>query len=178
MPRVVITGGPGAGKTTLLQELASRGYATVSESARAIISERRAAGLAPRPSRQAFAREILRRDIEKYEAASGASGWVFFDRGVPEALAMVDEVDPMPRAELTARLRLHPMHLLVFVLPPWPQIFTTDAERDHDFEHAVAVHRGLVRWYSTCGYELNEVPRLPVCQRADHVLRTLSCMEP
>lgn len=178
MPRVVITGGPGAGKTTLLQELASRGYATVSESARAIISERRAAGLAPRPSPQAFAREILRRDIEKYEAASGASGWVFFDRGVPEALAMVDEVDPMPRAELTARLQLHPMHLLVFVLPPWPQIYTTDAERDHDFEHAVAVHRGLVRWYSTCGYELNEVPRLPVSQRADHVLRTLSCMEP
>ncbi|MCW5658475.1 MAG: AAA family ATPase [Burkholderiaceae bacterium] len=39
MLRVGITGGPGVGKTTLLAELAARGYATVAESARAIISE-------------------------------------------------------------------------------------------------------------------------------------------
>src|ERR671938_223494 len=65
-PRVVITGGPGAGKTTLLAELAARGYTTVEESARAIIAERLTSGASRRPSPLAFAREILRRDIEKY----------------------------------------------------------------------------------------------------------------
>ena len=66
MPRVVITGCPGAGKTTLLAELAARGYTTVEESARAIIADRLASGASRRPDRLAFAREILRRDIEKY----------------------------------------------------------------------------------------------------------------
>jgi predicted ATPase len=84
--RVVITGGPGAGKTALLSELGRRGFRTVGESARAIIVERRAAGLSPRPRPLTFAEEILRRDIEKYEHARNHHGWVFFDRGVVEAL--------------------------------------------------------------------------------------------
>jgi predicted ATPase len=49
MPHVIVTGGPGAGKTTLLAELAARGYATVEESARAIIRERLARGASRRP---------------------------------------------------------------------------------------------------------------------------------
>jgi predicted ATPase len=70
MPHVIVTGGPGAGKTTLLAELAARGYATVDESARAIIAERLARGESPRPDQGAFAREILRRDIDKYVSRS------------------------------------------------------------------------------------------------------------
>ncbi|WP_201496038.1 AAA family ATPase, partial [Rubrivivax sp. A210] len=58
MRRIVITGGPGAGKTTLLAELATRGYETVSESAREVITERLARGLPPRPDPATFAREI------------------------------------------------------------------------------------------------------------------------
>jgi predicted ATPase len=176
MPRVIITGGPGAGKTTLLQALASLGYATVDESARAVIAERQALGLSPRPEPIAFAKEILRRDVQKFESTADAQGWVFFDRGVVEALAMVDEVEPMPTDELAARLGTYAMHPLVFVLPPWPGIYTTDAQRDHGFEHAVAVHAGVCRWYQRCGYTLNEVPRRPVGQRARHVLRALGAI--
>jgi predicted ATPase len=54
MPRIVISGGPGAGKTTLLGELAALGYATVEESARAIIAERLAAGKSRRPDPVVF----------------------------------------------------------------------------------------------------------------------------
>jgi predicted ATPase len=71
MPRHILTGGPGAGKTTLLGALASIGYATVEESARVIIAERHAAGMTPRPQANQFAREILRRDIEKCERTRG-----------------------------------------------------------------------------------------------------------
>jgi len=49
MPHVIVTGGPGVGKTTLLVELAAMGYATVEESARAIIAERLASGASRRP---------------------------------------------------------------------------------------------------------------------------------
>jgi len=174
MPSVIITGGPGAGKTTLLRELASLGYATVGESARAVISERLAVGLSPRPEPREFAQEILRRDVRKYERSADVAGWVFFDRGVIEALGMVNEVEPMAEAELNAWLRAYAVHPLVFVLPPWPEIYTTDTERDHDFAHSVAVHGSVCKWYVKCGYTLNEVPRLSVAERAQHLLRTLS----
>jgi len=49
-----------------------------------------------------------------------------------------------------------------------------DAERDQSFAAAVDVHDRVVQWYRSCGYALNEVPRLPVAQRADHVLRVLA----
>lgn len=173
MPRVVITGGPGVGKTTLLTELGLRGYATVAESARAIISERRAQGLSPRPQPVAFAREILRRDIEKYHANSSESGWVFFDRGVIEALGMLNEAAPLSASDLAIALREHPFHSLVFVLPPWSAIYRTDSERDHPFPWVQHVHDELVRWYQSCGYALCEVPRLPAAARAEFVLHAL-----
>src|SRR5262245_58325718 len=107
MPRVLITGGPGVGKTTLLGELGARGYATVAESARAIISERLARGQSPRPDSVAFAQEIFRRDTEKYLAHSGEAGWVFFDRGLVEALGMLHEVAPLPTVQLDTTLRTY-----------------------------------------------------------------------
>jgi len=174
MPRVIVTGGPGAGKTTLLAALAAMGYATVDDSARAIIAERLARGASRRPDALAFAREILRRDIEKYLAQPSTSRWVFFDRGLIDALGMLHEASPMPSIELAAMLASYPFHATVFVLPPWEVIYANDSERDQSFAEAVDVHAAVVRWYRSCGYALHEVPRLPVAERADHVLRVLA----
>ena len=175
MPRVIITGGPGAGKTSLLSELATLGYVTVGESARAIIAERLAGGLPPRPDLPTFAREILRRDVDKYLGQPLTSDWVFFDRGVVEALGMIQEVAPLPQAQLESMLSAHPFHHVVFILPPWEDIYTQDGERDQTFVESVDVHARLVQWYGKCGYLLHEVPRLPVLQRACHVLHILAC---
>lgn len=174
MPRVVITGGPGVGKTTLLAELAARGYATVAESARAIISERRVQGQRPRPEPPAFAREILRRDTENYSGNPSESAWVFFDRGVVEALGMLHETAPLSAPELANALRKYPYHASVFILPPWSAIYTTDAERDHSYPWVEHVHSQLMRSYRSCGYALCEVPRLSVAARADFVLQALA----
>ena len=174
MPHVIVTGGPGAGKTTLLRELAVRGHATVDDSARTIIAERLARGESPRPDARTFAEEIVRRDIAKYRTQPRTSDWVFFDRGVIDALAMLHEASPLPSAELESMLASYPFHRTVFVLPPWEAIYATDAERDHTFAHAVDVHATIVAWYRSCGYVLDEVPRRPVAQRAEHVLRILA----
>ncbi|HEY7285293.1 MAG TPA: AAA family ATPase [Vicinamibacterales bacterium] len=174
MPHVIVTGGPGAGKTTLLAQLAAMGYATVEESARAIIAERLARGASPRPDPAAFAQEILRRDAQKYLERPRTSEWVFFDRGLIEALGMLQDVSPMPSAELASMLATYPFHSTVFVLPPWEAIYATDAERDQSFADAVDVHARVVRWYRSCGYALDEVPCLPVQQRAEHVLSVLA----
>lgn len=119
MPHVIVTGGPGAGKTTLLAALAEMGYITVEESARAIIAERLARGASRRPDLVTFAQETLRRDIEKYLGQPRTPQWVFFDRGVVDALGMLHEVSPLPAVELQATLASYPFHASVFVLPPW-----------------------------------------------------------
>ncbi len=149
------------------------GYSTVSESARAIISERLAQEKSPRPEPLAFAQEIFRRDSEKYAHHPQSDHWVFFDRGAIESVAIVPEASLMANAELKALLDVYRFHNQVFVLPPWEDIYVTDAERDHSFAHAVQVHASLVGWYRTCGYEIHEVPRLPTAERARHVVRVL-----
>jgi predicted ATPase len=174
MPHVILTGGPGAGKTTLLAELAAMGYKTVEESARAIIAERLARGESPRPSLPEFARETLRRDIERYLGEPQTSEWIFFDRGILDALGLLQEVCPLPASECDAVLAAHPFHSTVFILPPWEAIYTNDSERDHTFAEAVNVHARLVQWYRSCAYVLHEVPCLPIKERAKHVVRFLT----
>jgi predicted ATPase len=171
--RVILTGGPGAGKTAVLAELAALGYTTVEESARAMIAERLAAGSSRRPDLPTFAREVLRRDIAKYLGQPQTSNWIFFDRGVIDALGMLQEVSPLPEHELEEMLSNYTFHRSVFILPPWEAIYANDAERDQSFADALVVHEKVVRWYRSCGYVLNEVPRLPVLQRVQHVLGVL-----
>jgi len=170
--RVVITGGPGAGKTTLVRECGRRGFATVEDTPRAIIRSRRALGLSPRPSPLEFAEQVLRRDVELYEQNAGQA-LTFFDRGVLDALAMVADAAPERRTDLVALAADYPYHSVVFVLPPWREIFVSDDERDHTFTHAVRVHASAVAWYELCGYRVEPVPMLPAAERCDYVLAAL-----
>jgi predicted ATPase len=87
---------------------------------------------------------------------------------------MLHEASPITASERDTMLASYPCHTTVFVLPPWEAIYTNDAERDQSFADAVNVYDKIVQWYRSCGYVLNEVPRLPVAERARHVLRVLA----
>ena len=87
---------------------------------------------------------------------------------------MTYEATPLSEQELATKLNGYAYHRTVFVLPPWEAIYINDTERDHTFSHSVAVHAAIVRWYTRCGYHLNEVPRLPTTQRANHVLQVVA----
>ena len=171
MPLIALTGGPGAGKTAVITELRSRGYPCAPDSARALIQERLSKGLEPRPSPREFAEQILSRDANQYQRMADAVGPVFFDRGVVDALGMVNQIRPLSAAELQARLTSYPYFRTAFCFPPWEEIYRTDAERDHTFAHAVAVHREIAAWYPRCGYDLVEVPRGTVQERCDFILQ-------
>ena len=62
----------------------------------------------------------------------------------------------------------------MLILPPWEAIYATDAERDQSFVEAIHVHAKPVAWYRWCGYDLHEVPPLPVLQRAEQSLQILA----
>jgi predicted ATPase len=171
--RVIVTGGPGAGKTALLTALAGRGYACVPDSARAIIQDRVRRGSSARPDAPEFAAAILRMDIERYRQAPTDVEVVFFDRAVPDALCMLNDLGLLSLAEAEQRAAEFPYWREVFVAPPWQEIYTTDSERDQQFADSIRVHRRASNWYAALRFELIELPRAPVDDRCGFVLERL-----
>lgn len=168
--RFILTGGPGAGKTTLLSLLGERGYPIVLESARKIIKERLAAGLSPRPDPVAFAQQILSADIEKYRDTS-ASDVMFFDRGVLDALYMLEAERSLTHSEIAEYVQAFPYNNVVFLLPPWEEIYGKDSERDQTFDESIEVFEGMKSWYQQWGYETLEVPYGGIEERVAFMLK-------
>jgi predicted ATPase len=173
MQPVVFTGAPGTGKTALLHAMAAQGHRVVHESAREIIRARREQGLEPRPSSAEFARELLRTDAQKYEIAARERGRVFFDRGVVDALGMVDEVAPLPQHEIDTLISTYSYGPAAFFFPVWEAIYASDAERDQTLAQAQEVETKLLAWYRRCGYQIIELPRVSVAERCSYVLDSL-----
>ena len=168
--RFVVTGGPGGGKTTVLNALRDRGYQTVPEAARRIIKDRVAAGLSPRPDPVSFGQEILSSDIEKYQNATACDHAVFFDRGVLDALYMLNSAGALTGKDVERYIQRFPYNEVVFLLPPWREIYVSDSERDQSFEESVEVYEGMKAWYAKWGYETVEVPRDNVNKRVSFIL--------
>jgi predicted ATPase len=167
MQRVVLTGGPGSGKTTVLEILFENGYAVGEDAARSIIRERKAAGLNPRPEPRAFAEQVLEREIATYRSV--ASSPTFLERGVAEAVGSLYEsggLDDHSAKQLIDEYRYEQ----VFLFPPWAEIYRTDSERDHSFEHSIRVCEGTRSWYLRFGYDIVEVPLGSANARAEFVL--------
>jgi len=171
--RFVMTGGPGAGKTTLLQALAARGYLHASDSARAIIRERLASGLSPRPPLAQFGHEILQRDIARYRETRATDHPVFFDRGIVDALGMLHHQQALALGEVEASVRSFPYNHVVLLMPPWEAIYRTDAERDQTFAESVQVFESVRTWYARWDYETVEVPCMAIDQRVNFILQTV-----
>src|SRR5262245_15103510 len=170
--RFVLTGGPGAGKTTVLEALAARGYRYVPESARAIIRQRLAAGLSPRPPLEQFGRDILRMDITRYRDTPITDAPVFFDRSVVDAVSMLAEHGALSRTEAAAHISAYRYNPVVFLLPPWQAIYRQDAERDQTFPEAIQVCESVAQWYMHWQYQTVEVPRAGVEERVEFILNT------
>lgn len=170
--RIVITGGPGAGKTGLIEALERRGLPCASESGRTIIREQVDGGgtALPWADREAYARLMLARDSRLHAVADILSGPVFFDRGVPDIVGYLRLCGlPIPEELAAAALTLR-YDPLVFIAPPWPEIFTNDAERKQDFAEAARTHAVMAQVYAELGHVLVDLPRAPVEARVDFVL--------
>jgi predicted ATPase len=171
LPLIACCGGPGVGKTTVIAALHQRGYGRTSDSARALIQERLQKGLSPRPSPREFAEQLLDREKAQYRSKADATQPVFFDRSVLDPLGMLHQLGVVSDKALRRLLTEYVYFPKAFIFPPWEEIYTTDAERDHTFEHVVAVHAGVTAWYRRCGYDLVEVPRGTVADRCDFILQ-------
>lgn len=167
----LITGGPGVGKTALIAELRARGERCVDETHRRVIREQAAGGGTALPWRDRAAYQALtaREDILIYKAmCAGEPRRTFFDRGIIDSLpAPEDGPAPAWMEEAARTLRYNRK---VFVPPPWPQIYVTDAERKQSFEECLATHDVIIERLIALGYQPVEVPPGEVGARADFVL--------
>lgn len=173
---VLISGCSGGGKSSLLAELGRRGHAIVEEPGRRIVREQLAAGgkALPWTGPRAFVELALARSIENWECAQEAGGLCFFDRGIVDAANWFLQNGlelPLHFAGAVAHCRYDTK---VFLVPPWKEIFVTDAERKHGFENGVAEYDSLLKTLPAFGYEVVLLPKTSVAARADFVLETLN----
>ena len=173
---VVITGGPGVGKTTLINHLNDRGFDTSPEVARAIIEEQieRGGTALPWSDNDAYAGLMYRRSIRAWQDdIQNHPRTVFCDRGLPDTLAHRRLSGLPENPDLIRAIKTYRYHKLAFVLPPWSEIYKTDAARTQSFSEAVRTYVVLCRTYHECGYELVEIRKGPVEQRAAQILARL-----
>ncbi len=168
----VLTGGPGAGKTTLIEALKARGYATTEEAGRGIIREQSEAGGTALPwiDPERFAERMFEWELRSWRGAERRPGPVFFDRGLPDTigyLRLEGVQAPAWMMEQAWRLRYNGC---VFIAPPWHDIYGVDEERRQSWDVAVRTHDIMAATYTEFGYDLVELPRASIADRADFVL--------
>ena len=172
MRKYIITGGPGAGKTTLLQALQSQGFNTSSEASRQIIREEAAkeSNCLPWVNLSLFGRKVLNRMVQLYQSAGPSVQTTFFDRGIPDIIAYLQVANEPVAKIYYSTLEQHPYHSLVFLAPPWPEIYVNDSERWHTFAEAEALYHAIKETYQSLQYTTVELPKAPVEERVKFIL--------
>jgi len=175
---IVITGCSGGGKSTLLAELAKAGEQVFEEPGRQIVKEQDLIGGPDLPwsNPAGFAELCLSRSMHNIALALRSGRRAFFDRGIIDAYGAFEHAGLKAPDHFLRAVEAIRYHKDVFVLPPWPEIFATDAERRHGLDAALAAHADLVATYQRLGYNLVEVPRLEPQARANFVLTHLEGM--
>jgi predicted ATPase len=172
----VITGSPGSGKTTLLRELAQRGFSCSEEVARQIIQEQvQANGDAlPWGDTLRYTELMLTRSIDAFRANTPSSDIAFMDRGIPDAACYARLIGLPFFDELSAACETYRYNTMVFMAPPWKDIYTTDSERKQTYQEAIDTHRLMVEVYEEYEYQPIELPRVSPVERTEFVIARIS----
>lgn len=171
---VVISGCSGGGKSTLLYELVNRGYIVVPEVGRQIVKEQTVikGDALPWINLDKFLELALSRYLFQFNSHLNAKRLIFFDRGIVDAVQLdLTQPDYFQQAA-----KMFKYNQLVFLVPPWEEIFGNDAERKHNFESAKKEFNELLIKYKTFGYETVLIPKTSVKERVDFILDKLQSL--
>jgi predicted ATPase len=97
-------------------------------------------------------------------------GPVFFDRGIIDALSGLQHLTGRVPDGVARRCRSADV---VFLTPPWPEIYETDAARRHGPADAVAEYDRLNAAFPEFGCKTQIRPQTSPDERADLILSTL-----
>ena len=176
MRAYIITGAPGAGKTEIIEELTWRGYIGFEEIPRRLLREKTAEklGISPFKDLIKFAHIVFEEMYRQYlKTVNENDNICFLDRGIPDVFAYLKNSNiPIPD-EYYTKLNKCDFEKDVFICPPWPEIYTSDSIRPYPYKDTLKLHSQIVSVSKKLGFNLIEIPKLPVKQRADFVLSKL-----
>lgn len=165
---IVISGCSGGGKSTLLSELKNHGYTVMEEVGRKVVKEY--GDIDPLLRCEL----ILKKSVDAYYEAKKLketkNQMVFLDRSFLECVSYYQAINVTTYDHLVKELRYYP---IVFMTPPWPEIFCQDEERKHTFEDAVEEYERDLLFYEQSGYHIIELPKIDVRARFQFVISTI-----
>jgi len=178
-PYYVITGGPGVGKTSLLGELQKRGLTVIPEVARQLIKEQQAVDgeALPWKNKRLYRDLMFQRSVESFEKVmeeQHGESPIFFDRGFLDAICYASLTGIRVENEMKILAETWRYNDHVFILPPWKEIYRTDAERKQDWNEAVFTYNKMIQTYRSFQYNLVEVPKNSIEQRANFILNWIN----
>ena len=172
---VAILGGPATGKSTLIDELKNRGFCCYPEISRQVTIDAQKNGIDQLFLTEPllFSKLLIEGRIKQFDdALNEPHKIVFLDRGIPDVLAYMDFIgNDYPTGFI--QFCENKKYTKAFILPLWKEIYVSDNERYESFEEAIAIQKHLISTYKKFGYELIEVPKDTVKNRADFVLKHL-----
>ncbi|MCP0913679.1 MULTISPECIES: AAA family ATPase [Legionella] len=174
----ILTGGPGSGKTSVLDQLGQHQFKITAEAARSIIKDQQVIGgnALHTGDRDAFLALMLTHAIRDFQKMQDEETAVFFDRGIPDLYAYAKAFCKKEDLIVNEAISQFRYNKTVFIFPPWWDIYENDAERQQDFAESLETYRALREAYAHWQYELVEVPKMSVEDRAVFILKTLKLL--
>lgn len=159
----------------MLAELGRRGYKTITEPGREIVREELEKGgdALPWINPRAFAERALEMSVAAFDEVASHHGPTFFDRSFIDAISFVEHLEGSLPDELAQLVQDRRYSQKVFLVPPWPEIFVTDDERQGGYDAAVAEYERLLVSFEKFGYTVVIVPKASVDDRASFVLSSI-----
>ena len=167
----VITGGPSSGKTVILRELEKLGYIIYPEAARVLVDREMKKGKSLKEIRgneTEFQRKVFKIKIE-VEKKAPQDKIVFFDRAIPDSIAYYQICGLNPQEVL--KFCKKKIYRKIFFLKQLP--FQQDYARIEDVKTVKKLNELLKESYKKLGYEVIEIPAMPVERRLGKVLNEI-----
>ncbi|MCT4603515.1 MAG: AAA family ATPase [Marinifilum sp.] len=166
--RYIITGGPGSGKSSLLNALIRRGYQGFEEISRVVIREQHQINGDKLPWKNlADFAEICFERMEKQLNDCYSTNFCFYDRGIPDIIAYVRRGKLKIPKKYFEKCKQY--NSIVFIAPPWQDIFINDAERPESFSDSLEIYHFLKDTYLELGFNVVELPKISIQERVDFI---------
>ncbi|UCD03914.1 MAG: AAA family ATPase [Candidatus Woesearchaeota archaeon] len=167
----VISGGPGFGKSALIDALDRRSFYCGKDVAREFIKEQIISGgeILPQNNRLEFQKIILQRRIKQYKDAPEGK-ICFFDRGIPDLIGYLTKENLEVPNEYYLASNKYRYEKIVFLTPPWQEIFEKDSERSETFREAKIIHKAIEKAYKDLSYKIINVPKGSINKRVEFIL--------
>jgi predicted ATPase len=171
--RIVLTGGPSTGKTSLLKHINADQIKCFSEVSREVIRKAQVQGF-KNPfldNPLEFSKALFKERLKDYLTLS-VKPIHMYDRGIHDVVAYLYAIGHEVPSNMDKECKKNKYNI-VFILPPWEEIFHQDKERLENFNEAQKYHYALIETYQSYGMNCIEVPKSNITNRIEFILYNL-----